>query len=133
MIAVDSSVAVPAIIGWHEFHEAAAEAAVGASIPAHALLETYSVLTRMPGRLAPADVGAVLSGRFPDELILPAGPGLARSTAAKAAEVGLHGGAVYDALIGWTAVEHGAVLVTLDARAASTYERAGVEAHYLSV
>ena len=48
MIAADSSVVVAALLDWHEAHEASRQAAQGAVIPAHALAETYSVLTRLP-------------------------------------------------------------------------------------
>lgn len=38
---------------------------------------------------------------------------------------GVAGGAVYDALVGLAAVEHGATLATRDGRAAATYEAVG--------
>ena len=41
------------------------------------------------------------------------------------------GGAVYDALIGATATQAGAVLLTADARAARTYEAVGAEVRLL--
>ena len=40
--------------------------------------------------------------------------------------LGVSGGAVYDALVTLTAVEHGAALATRDARARATYEAVGV-------
>ena len=40
-------------------------------------------------------------------------------------ELGIAGGAVYDALVGLAAAEHGAALATRDARAAATYEALG--------
>jgi predicted nucleic acid-binding protein len=39
---------------------------------------------------------------------------------------GVAGGAVYDALIAATAVEHGAELLSCDRRAAANYDRYGV-------
>ena len=42
------------------------------------------------------------------------------------AGAGIAGGAVYDALIGLTAAQHGAELVTRDVRAAATYEALAV-------
>lgn len=48
------------------------------------------------------------------------------------AQAGIEGGAVYDALIAMTAEQHGALLVTLDARAALTYARCGVAYEVLS-
>ena len=38
---------------------------------------------------------------------------------------GIHGGAVYDALVGAAAAEHDAVLVTRDQRAVPTYRAVG--------
>jgi toxin FitB len=40
-------------------------------------------------------------------------------------ELGIAGGAVYDALVGLAAVDHGAMLATRDRRAAATYEAVG--------
>ena len=49
MIAVDTSVAVAAFGEWHELNARAVEVLdQGAALPAHALLETYSVLTGFP-------------------------------------------------------------------------------------
>ena len=49
MIAVDTSVAIAALSPWHDRHADAADACrEGAAIPAHALLECFSTLTRMP-------------------------------------------------------------------------------------
>jgi len=93
---------------------------------AHSLVETYSVLTRLPAPFrAPADVVATfLARRFPDDpLVLPAGDlvGLLE----RLATVGVHGGAVHDAVIGATAGSADCVLVTLDRRAARTYRLVG--------
>ena len=62
-IALDTSVLVAAFQPWHDDHGRARGAldrcleAETPLIPSHALLETYSVLTRMPGawRMAPGD------------------------------------------------------------------------------
>ncbi len=106
-------------------------AAEGAFIPAHALLETYSVLTRMPRRLSPSDAGRLLSSRFGDQVVLVPTRALALSVVQRSAEAGLHGGAVYDALIGWTASEHSAPLVTFDARAARNYSAGDISVELL--
>lgn len=63
MTAVDSSVAVAAFGEWHVLNEPArAVLDEGAALPAHALLETYSVLTGFPPphRAAPELVGVEL-------------------------------------------------------------------------
>jgi len=123
--AVDSSLAVAALAGWHEAHEAARRAAAGTSIPAHARLETYSVLTRLPPpHRIPPDVASELLARwFPDaETIVPSAR-LSRSVVDRCSRLGVHGGAVYDALVALTAAEADRTLLTRDERAARTYDR----------
>jgi predicted nucleic acid-binding protein len=95
------------------------------SLCGHALAETYSVLTRLPGdaRLAPADAAALIDDNFPTAVQL--GARNARSAHREFARHGIAGGAVYDGLIALAAREHGAVLATRDARARSTYEALG--------
>lgn len=127
MIAVDSSVLVAAYATWHESHSQAADAVRrGPALIAHAALEAYSVLTRLPERVrAPAELvrqyleanfGAVwvgLSGQQQRTLLL------------RLPALGIAGGSVYDALIAATAAVHEAKLLSLDARAAVVYERLG--------
>lgn len=129
MIAVDSSVAIAAFGDWHALN---AQACVvldeGAAIPAHALIETYSVLTGFPPphRAAPGLVETWLDDRLP--LVLPSpGPAEQRDLVRLMAREGRPGGAIYDALVGLTAKLQGAVLVTADHRAAATYKLVGVE------
>lgn len=88
--------------------------------------ETYSVLTRLPGdlRVAPADAARLLHERFAQPLLL--GPEEAKRLPDVLSQLGIAGGAVFDALVALAAVEHGAELVTRDARARSTYETVGV-------
>lgn len=129
MIAVDSSVAIAAFGEWHELNEAARSILdEGAAIPAHAMLETYSVLTGFPPphRAPPGLVGSWLEDRFP--VVLPA-PGIddQRDLLRQLAQAGRMGGAVYDALVALTAKVAGAELVSADTRAATVYEIVGVE------
>lgn len=128
MIALDTSVVVAALLDWHEAHEPARRAANGGAIPAHALLESYSVLTRLPAphRVGPDVARSLLAGWFPSERILLPGSGLVRSIVDRLAEAGIGGGAAYDALIGLTAADHGAELRTRDQRAAVTYDALSV-------
>jgi predicted nucleic acid-binding protein len=124
VIAVDTSVVVAGFASWHEGHGSAA-AILGRRprVPAHVLVEAYSVLTRLPPpHRAPSDlVATFLAERFPDRpLVLPA-----RAYAeviAASARAGLAGGAIYDALIGATARHAGATLYTRDRRARSAYD-----------
>ncbi|RIK07200.1 MAG: VapC toxin family PIN domain ribonuclease [Acidobacteria bacterium] len=123
MKAVDTSVVVPAVLAWHENHRQCYEAASNARIPSHALLESYSVLTRLPSQhRITAEVAAQLLGEWflaDDVLLAPAR--LQRGIARELAAAGIEGGAAYDALIGLTARTHGAILLTRDERAARYY------------
>jgi predicted nucleic acid-binding protein len=129
MIAVDTSVVVAAFASWHEGHASAAAAlARRPRVPAHVLLETYSVLTRLPPpHRAPAPlVAAFLGERFSSPPLALPGTEHARLVA-RAAETGIVGGSIHDALVAATARHAGARLLTRDRRAAQTYERLGVE------
>lgn len=120
---------VAALCAWHEDHRRAdAALAAVAALPAHAALEAYSVLTRLPGGLAvPAqDAAAVLSGRFPDAP-LALEQRSRRALLSRLAEAGIRGGASYDALVGLEARQHGRALLTLDERAVTTYDALGID------
>jgi len=127
VVAVDTSLAVPLLVLTHRYHDSVVRWWNGRDIAlaGHALAETYSVLTRLPGdlRLTPADAARLLSVRFSAPLLL------AVAEAAKLPETlaaaGIAGGAVYDALVGLAAARHGAQLATRDARAVGTYELVG--------
>ncbi|MBS4101165.1 PIN domain-containing protein [Tsukamurella paurometabola] len=73
LVAVDTSVSVPLLFSEHEHHAAVATWARGRrlTLSGHALAETYSVLTRLPGerRLAPDDAVATIDDSFPLQLI----------------------------------------------------------------
>ena len=128
MIAVDSSVLIAAFASWHQGHERSAAAlARRPRVPAHVVVETYSVLTRLPvPHRAPASLVAAFLGAVVEEppLVLPAKDHLRLIDEASAA--GIEGGSVYDALIGACVRHAGGRLLTRDRRAASTYERLGV-------
>ncbi|MPY86005.1 MAG: PIN domain-containing protein, partial [Actinophytocola sp.] len=96
------------------------------ALSGHAVAETYSVLTRLPGdlRLTPADAARLLDERFAPPLLL--GPETAEHLPDVFARLEIAGGAVYDALVALAAAEHEAELATRDARAKDTYERVGV-------
>jgi toxin FitB len=97
------------------------------ALAGHALVETYSVLTRLPGdiRLAGDDAAELLAARFTAPLLLS--PEATRHLPDTLSRLGIVGGAVYDALVAMAALEHGAPLATRDARARDTYERIGVD------
>lgn len=134
MIAVDSSVVVAAFASWHEGHRAAAAAlARKPRVPAHVLVETYSVLTRLPSpHRAPAGlVAAFLAQRFTEApLALP--PRAHQRLVEEAAAAGIAGGGIYDALIAATVLHAKARLLTRDRRAVVTYERFHVQYEMLA-
>ena len=128
-VAVDTSVAVPLLVRSHLDHASVVRWWNGQelALSGHALAETYSVLTRLPGdaRLAPADAARLLNARFSPPLVL------SRSRTRKLPDtlsrLGIAGGAVYDALVALAAKEHGTALATRDARARGTYDAVGVK------
>ena len=126
--AVDTSVAVPLLVQTHRAHAAVVRWWDNRDIAlsGHALAETYSVLTRLPGdlRLAPADAVRLLDERFSEPLVL--GPETAGRLPDVLSRKGIAGGAVCDALVALAAAEHGSDLATRDARARTTYETVGV-------
>lgn len=129
MIAVDTSLVVALFASWHEAHAVEREAVPAAAhVPAHVLLESYSVLTRLPPphRAPESVVAAFLRKRFARKLLILPGASH-RSLLEVAAKRSMTGGAVYDALIAATARHAGATLLTRDGRAARTYEAVGVD------
>jgi predicted nucleic acid-binding protein len=128
VLLLDTSAAIALVVEDHEAHPATRDAVRGRrlGLAGHAWFETYSVLTRLPGglRRSPAEVATLLAHDFPATEFLAGdaaaalGPELAR--------LGISGGAVYDALVGAAAREHGRSLVSGDARARSVYEALGV-------
>lgn len=127
VLALDTSVAVPLLVQTHRQHDAVVRWWGGREIAlcGHALAETYSVLTRLPGdlRLAPADAARLLRERFAAPLVLA--PDTFTRLPDLFGDAGIAGGATYDGLVALAAIEHGADLATRDARARATYEALG--------
>ena len=122
----DSSVVIAALAAWHERHEAAAEALEPVTaLPAHVVIEVYSVLTRLPGGLAiPHAIAAdTIQRRFSDPPLELDPRGDLLATLASA---GVFGGASYDGLVALEAAGAGHTLLTLDERARQTYVRLNV-------
>jgi predicted nucleic acid-binding protein len=126
-LALDTSVAVPLLVKTHREHAAVVRWWDRREIAlcGHAVAETYSVLTRLPGdlRLSPADAAHLIRERFAAPLVL--GREVSARLPDVLADLGIAGGAVYDALVAFAAVEHHAELATRDARARATYEIVG--------
>ncbi len=129
LITADTSVVVPGLTGWHSAHEPSLRALQGITrLPGHVLIETTSVLTRLPGGKAilPSIVVAHLRSEFPG-LPLCLSPAEHLEFLERVARAGIAGGSVYDALVGSAALSTGAILRTRDVRALRTYEAMGVE------
>lgn len=126
---VDTSVAVALVTESHEHHRAVVEAigSLRLGLAGHAAFETFSVLTRLPtpSRRSPEVVWRVLENNFPETRHLSAAG--AEGLLSTLAGMEIAGGAVYDALVAATAVEHKIRLVTRDRRALETYRAVGVE------
>jgi predicted nucleic acid-binding protein len=126
-LALDTSVAVPLLVQTHQAHDSVVHWWGGrdVALSGHAIAETYSVLTRLPGdlRVTPADAARLLRARFVAHLRLK--PRTAVRLPEVLAELGIAGGAAYDALVALAAVENDAVLATRDARATATYQAIG--------
>lgn len=126
IVAIDTSVVVAALLPWHRDHEAARtglDEALGDAtviLPSRTLIESYSVLTRLPSphRLAPADARAVLEGTFRDGARIVNLPEDAFwKLLEDLCDTDVAGGATYDAEIIAAAVEAGATsILTLNQR-----------------
>jgi predicted nucleic acid-binding protein len=100
---------VAAVCTWHEHHRAAAAAierrldrGEHLAVAAHALVETYAVLTRLPAphRLAPHDAWALVQANFvePATVVALSAP-THIALLNRLAKIGIGGGRSYDALI----------------------------------
>ncbi len=136
--ALDSSVIIAALLSWHEHHEVAlpvVQAALdepdGPIVPLPALIESYSVLTRLPppSRLAPADAHTLLDRTFRRRariVALDGGEGwtLVDDLAGDA----IAGGTAYDAHIAACARKAGAErLATFNERHFARLDLGGIE------
>ena len=128
-VAVDTSVAVPLLVRSHQHHADVVRWWDGQelALSGHALAETYSVLTRLPGdaRLSADDAARLLDARFTTPLTLSGSR--AGKVLSALSRLGIAGGAVYDGLVALAAQEHGLPLATRDARARGTYDAVGVK------
>lgn len=129
LITADTSVVVPGLLSWHDFHAAALAALDGVTrLPGHAVVESFAVLTRLPrGRAISAeDAAARLAEEFPGKPLVPSSADY-RALLATLGNTRISGGAAYDAVIAASAQRAGAVLRTRDRRALPTYAMLGAE------
>ena len=119
--ALDTSCVIPLLLSWHEFHlrtkqtfDARRTKRERLVIPVHVLLESYSVLTRMPGRVTPEIARRMLEGSFFQTAdIAGLAEGTAWSSIRDLSPRDMGGSNIYDAVIARAALEAGAsVLLT---------------------
>ena len=105
---LDTSCLVAAVCTWHEHHVATRKELerrhVAGDTPvlaAHALAETYSVLTRMPEphRLRPEDALGLIEANWSKARLVALGAAEYWQVLRRCREAAIAGGAVYDALI----------------------------------
>ena len=123
---LDTSYLVALLCGWHEFHErtrmdfeARRRAGARLVVPVHALLECFSVLTRLPApyRLTPALARELMSHNFRGSVEVPF---LSNEDCwellAGLSTRGIGGGKIWDAVIAHSCRTAGAtILLTWDA------------------
>jgi len=129
VVGVDTSVAVPLLVATHPLHSEVVGWCDGRELAlcGHALAETYSVLTRLPGdlRVAPTAAAELIDAWFTAPLQIDPEAALALPRILSLADIA--GGAVYDALVALAAVANVVPLATRDARATETYSRLGAD------
>lgn len=120
---LDTSAAVALIHERNPAHEELVDLTEGKTVglAGHALFETYSVLTRLPGsaRVTPSRAREIIERTFTASA--PLQPDVAAHALATLTEAGVAGGAVYDGLVGLAAKSAGIPLLSCDRRAAGTY------------
>lgn len=133
-VLVDTSVAIALSVADHEAHADTVEALRDRTLglAGHAWFETFSVLTRLPppARRLPGDVSRMLTHNFPHSRFLDSRT--QRALTNRVVELGIAGGAIYDALVGAAANQHGLTLVTRDRRAIPTYRSLDVHIEMIS-
>jgi predicted nucleic acid-binding protein len=113
MIAVDSTVVIAALLSWHEFHQRAGQALENALagrllvIPFPVLVESYSVMTRLPSphRLRPEIAHDLLHGSFAHARIVGLSARKAWTFLGDCVASSTAGGRVYDSVIASAAIE----------------------------
>ncbi|SJN12486.1 hypothetical protein FM113_15045 [Leucobacter sp. 7(1)] len=133
LLSCDTSVLVPALLPGHMQHRVCRTAIRKVSvIPGHVLLESYRVLTTLPGRdrVTPFQAAAALDA-LPWDVVSPrdADP---RALIRELARDGRPGGPVYDAHIAASCHAVGTTLLTRDRRAVPHYELVGLSYRLVS-
>ncbi|MEV4736788.1 MULTISPECIES: PIN domain-containing protein [unclassified Microbacterium] len=126
---LDTSAAIALLHEQNPLHDSVSDTCRGRSLglAGHAMVETYSVLTRLPGaaRVTPRGAERLIAAAFPASSALPPREALRAVQTLSAA--GIAGGAVYDGLVALAAKSAGVPLLTCDRRAVHTYAALGVD------
>jgi predicted nucleic acid-binding protein len=126
VLTCDTSVVVAAVSTWHAHQELARNRLAAVEwLPAHVLAETVSVLSRLPGHAVPLSDAVATVRRVADGRVRQLRGDRYLVAFSAVASAGLGGGAIYDAIVGATAREHDATLLTLDHKAQRTYLAVG--------
>lgn len=125
-IALDSSYLIALISDWHSHHPKTLrsyqywhDSDAQIVVPIHAILECYSVLTRIPApyRLAPDVARQAIQESFAHTVLIGMKEDGIGERIESLSRLGIRGGQVYDALIAWCAADAGAtVLLTWNVR-----------------
>ncbi len=105
--AFDTSVIVAALVPAHPSHarafvwlDAVATGQLEGAVSAHAIAETYSVLTKLPLRpaITPAQAGAMIDRLRPILSVISEDAAIVEAAVARCASVGASTGAIFDAV-----------------------------------
>lgn len=126
---LDTSAAIALLDETHVGYAATFDAADGLilGLAGHAMFETYSVLTRLPGekRLGANAASRLIAHEFPRSVMLS--PEKSQEALSALADAGVSGIAVYDGLVGIAARHARIRLLSRDRRALPTYRALGVD------
>ncbi|MCB0887162.1 MAG: type II toxin-antitoxin system VapC family toxin [Propionibacteriaceae bacterium] len=130
---LDTSAALALVLKDNESHSRVRERVRGheLGLAGHARFETYSVLTRLPVvyRLSAASAALLLRTTFPASVTLSEQSQADLMT--KLVDAGISGGAVWDGLVAFAALDAGIRLLSLDRRALPTYRALGADVELL--
>jgi len=125
---LDTSAAIALVDPASPHHDSVLAATSGhlLGLSGHVAFEFWSVLTRLPFpmRITSADANRLITVNFPGTKYLEAGA--TAELIGEFAQLGIVGGAVYDALVAACARAHRLPLLTCDRRAEPTYKALAV-------
>lgn len=134
----DTSALVAAVSTWHERHDRTrtelqrrTDAGEELVLAAHSLVETYAVLTRLPGhRLRVDDAIALIQANWADTPVTHLTPAETWDALHQARDRSLAGGRMYDVLIAVSALKAGAsTILTWNVRHFAPFaDEVGIEA-----